>query len=350
MNKIAETCLKPVTILVVGLAALAAALLVEWLSHGVMPMTVPTLGATALVVLLYTSVTARIHETSSDNTTMACFTQIHTVMSSDSAYEHRRVLHEQGPRAWKDLATPPARKGSNTEHEQQVMIRTHISGLLNPGNKPTLVGALGNITPHPQTRAEFHRVLRAHASQFPIGGLMNLPEAIEQTLIAMDIITLPYAYRVAQAEAALMAYGPVFDRTAKVLLPFVAMEMYLRGQREYKYHYLLSMQALGERGALSLDEQSSAYLKALLNVVDRPPGETDVRPLTSWRPDLPIRRRTYRSALDARRLVGGPLVVAIGAHASEVICALDEMWKSREIKCDQDARRQPAEHEEKRHV
>jgi len=297
------------------------------------PVTVPTLAATAIVILLYTAVTARIHETSRDNTAMFCLAQIHNVMSSDTACERRSVLHELCEHVWNTLRTTPGAQDADYSD------RKELANLLHPSEVPQLLSSLKKMSDaamnprdHVALLGAFHRTLSAKALTLASGRPIDVREALERTLFAMDIITLPYAYYVSQAERALMAYGPVFDRTAGFLLRFVAMEMYLRRQREYKYHYLLCLQTLGERGALSLDKPSKRYLQAVLEVVASPPAETHVRPLTEWGPLSPIRLGTYRSELDARRLPEGPWVVAVGAHASKVLCALDAMWKSGEIK------------------
>lgn len=76
---------------------------------------------------------------------------------------------------------------------------------------------------------------------------MSALDAVEQTLMHFDMIALPYSLKIESAEKLAQAYEPVLRRTASAILPFVAIQLKLRGSNDpgYKRYYLYLLERLG---------------------------------------------------------------------------------------------------------
>lgn len=73
---------------------------------------------------------------------------------------------------------------------------------------------------------------------------VNALEAVEWTLLDFDVIALPIWMGIKPAKEVARAYKPVLERTAKEIIPFVAIHQQLRGNPKYKMHYLYLLREL----------------------------------------------------------------------------------------------------------
>ena len=70
-------------------------------------------------------------------------------------------------------------------------------------------------------------------------------EAVEHTLLSFDVLSIPVCEGLESARRAADAYRDLIARTAPHILPFVALEGTLRGNKDYQPHYLGMLETLG---------------------------------------------------------------------------------------------------------
>jgi len=88
--------------------------------------------------------------------------------------------------------------------------------------------------------------------------------AIESTLMALDSVALPVACNIRAARRAAKAVAPIFERTAKYTLPFIAIHMRLRGQPRHREQYLWLLSQLHQDKEVDLTNEDVLWLGALL--------------------------------------------------------------------------------------
>ncbi|HUT31873.1 MAG TPA: hypothetical protein VNE39_00205 [Planctomycetota bacterium] len=88
--------------------------------------------------------------------------------------------------------------------------------------------------------------------------------AIESTLMALDSVALPAACGIQAAERAAKAVAPMFERTARYTLPFIAIHIRLRGQPRHREQYLRLLNQLHQNKDIDLTNEDVMWLRALL--------------------------------------------------------------------------------------
>jgi len=180
------------------------------------------------VVVLYTAETYRLRRITHGAAVFDATTRIHQVLSSTEAYELRGLLHEYFGAAFREVVA---------ECET-------LRPLLDDGmvlRIPDLVR--GALRPDEYALRCFRRAMRARLIG-PPNQQKSLSQVAERTLLAFDVVTIAASEGITSAQDALEAYKDVFVKTAKLLLPFVAVHMRLRGESAYKWHYLWALDRL----------------------------------------------------------------------------------------------------------
>ncbi len=70
-------------------------------------------------------------------------------------------------------------------------------------------------------------------------------EVVELTLASLNTMALAVHQGIEAARRVACEYKPVFERTAKHTIPFIAIQRTLRGERAYMMHYVALLDRLG---------------------------------------------------------------------------------------------------------
>jgi hypothetical protein len=113
---------------------------------------------------------------------------------------------------------------------------------------------LGELDEDEMKHQQFTESLKEKETGIP--GI-NALEAIEWTMNDLDMVALPFFLNVEPAKKIAEVYRSVFYATAKIILPFVAIQKKLRGEKDkpYRMPYLCLLEELGILKELKIDLQ-----------------------------------------------------------------------------------------------
>jgi hypothetical protein len=150
-------------------------------------------------------------------------TSIHEKLSTDRSYSIRGYLYSGFP-------SHLARAVAKVLGEQYVF-----------GNHVDVKKVLSNLKEDHIKKRELSQELKNQTTSVP--GVSAL-EAVELTLLDFDLLAIPVYRGIEPAQDAAESWKIVLEATAKEILPFVAIQRQLRGDPEYKKHYLYLLNEL----------------------------------------------------------------------------------------------------------
>ncbi|MBI4287581.1 MAG: hypothetical protein HY671_04015 [Chloroflexi bacterium] len=165
--------------------------------------------------------TVKLHQAN----TFAALSQVHKTLSNERSYRMREYLHTGFAHDLGRVA-------------QDVLGDKYVG---ESGGVHVKIGAvLSELKENVSKIREFNDRLRNEGASRPL-------EAVEQVLLDFDIVAIPLIMDIESAKEIAQAYRPIFERTAPAILPFVAIQMRLRGNsdRRYKEHYRKLLQKMG---------------------------------------------------------------------------------------------------------
>jgi hypothetical protein len=150
-------------------------------------------------------------------------TSIHERLSSDKSYRIRGYLHS-------DFSSHLARAVTNILGKQYVI-----------GGRVDVTRVLSSLKEDLDKQAEFNRKLKKQKTSV---DRVSALEAVELTLLDFDLLAVPFYLGIEPAQVPAEVWKNVLEATAKEILPFVAIQRQLRGDPEYKKHYLYLLNEL----------------------------------------------------------------------------------------------------------
>jgi hypothetical protein len=112
-----------------------------------------------------------------------------------------------------------------------------------------------DLSPNPQALLNFNASLRAiQAGEKEFNAL----EAVERVLIAHDLIAVANYLDVEVAEGVVAIYQFVIGDLTKATLPFIAIQRALRGDPDFKSHYLHLLDRIGGLSMPVIDASPAA--------------------------------------------------------------------------------------------
>ncbi len=180
-------------------------------------------GITALIAIFVAVGQAK---KASEQNTLAAITKIHDVLSSWRSYETRRYLHDTFP-------------GCLTRVTKEVLGEEFVIRDNGVVARVNVANVLHNLQPDPQKLKALDARLKYEGKATSSEGYqVDALLAVESALLDFDVVALPLHLGIRSAKEIARTYSSIFEITAPIILPFVAIQQQLRGDREYKKHYL----------------------------------------------------------------------------------------------------------------
>lgn len=196
---------------------------------------------TAIIVGLYTRETYKLRKEARDQTkelkqanTFNAITRVHERLANFESYKIRGYLHA----GFIDHLVLAASK---------LLENKYVSGIGKQA-KVDVSKVLDELREDNDQLLKFNAELDSHPASFRGYRSIDVSalDAVEQTLVDFDLIAIPYSLGINSAKKLAEAYEPVLRRTSTAILPFVAIQLMLRGSNDpgYKRYYLYLLKEL----------------------------------------------------------------------------------------------------------
>ena len=172
--------------------------------------------------------------------TFDLFTKIHETLNKDRSYQNRAYLHEDFTECLYDVIVELNENNKlwnfdlMKDNEKEVDPYKVESNLIIPENEEE------REKNQKKMLLQFREKLKSKSTSVKN---VDALQAAEMTLLDFDKIAVPYCVGNRSAKTIAKAYQPVIEKTAPILLPFVAIQVKLRGKDDcYKRHYRYLLQ------------------------------------------------------------------------------------------------------------
>lgn len=195
------------------------------------------LAVTAGMVWKYAAETQKLRELTKksnemlrQSTEFSALIEIHQQLGSRPTYRLRRLLY--------------------TEFDERLGAAVKESldaGYLDNNDRVKIDAILERLSANSEKLHRFNKKLRMNPYPLPTPkGKEDVTflEIVERTLLPFDAIAVPFCEGIESAARAAVLYRPILERTAGHIIPFVAIQIKLRGEPNYKLHYLCLLYAL----------------------------------------------------------------------------------------------------------
>lgn len=195
------------------------------------------LALTAVIVVWYTNETKKLRKEAEKETeavrkanTFSTIVEIHRRLCDEKSYAMRQYVH----------ATFIGALRSSVDK----VLGPEYLIMKDPTQKISVERVFERLRESEKELTKFNTDLTRFKSD---DGSYTALDAVERTLLDFDLIGLAVCMGIESAMKIAEAYRPVIQRTAKEILPFVAIQKQLRAgsDPEYKKHYLCLLRKLG---------------------------------------------------------------------------------------------------------
>jgi hypothetical protein len=219
--------------------------------------TLRVLALTAGLLAWYACETYRLRKSTEESNTFSALARIHEGLSNDLSYRLRGLLHST---AYCDQLT-------KAMSEVEVLKSCVQDGRVSAAAIAKLLD--GKWAREDEALRRFNEQLDKVSIDLKPGQDNSALSVVERVLLSLDAIALPATLKINSAQEATKAYKPIFEKTARHILPFVAIQMRLRGDRLYKWHYLRVLDQLAIVESLKSVDGGTADLLHKLLVISR---------------------------------------------------------------------------------
>jgi uncharacterized protein YoxC len=189
--------------------------------------------ATLIFVFINTRINHRLKKETIEANIFNALTKIHDTISNDKSYTMRRYLHDKRFSIGLVTAT------------REVCGKAFIEV-----DKIDVDKVLVNLNEDNKKREKFNEELYKQEFTFTdTERVVNPLDIVEKVLADFDSIAIPYYEGIEAAKKSAGAYNGVLLRTYPIILPFIAIQIKLRGKsdKEYKIQYRYLMMKLLEK-------------------------------------------------------------------------------------------------------
>ena len=189
--------------------------------------------ASVRIVGIYTNATQKIQKQSAEASELSALIAFHKVWTNPTDYNVRGYIYEDFPRALV-TAMQDSEVGLGQYVENgQVNVKALIDdAALSPSREK--LKALDQ---------KLRNTIFAEGTKYEASAL----EVVERRLNTFDLLSIPFFKDLETISTALEGYAAVLKRTARHILPFLAIQIKLREQEEYRQDYLYLLRERGIR-------------------------------------------------------------------------------------------------------